>query len=81
MIVRVRLFAAAKELAGMDVLDVDVPEGAKVADLRQAIVERVPNLATIVRHSLWAIGTEYVGEDVEASPNADIALIPPVSGG
>lgn len=81
MIVQVRLFAAAKELAGTDMLEVELQEGAKVADLRQVVVDRVPKLETIVRHSLWAMGTEYVGDDVELQANADVALIPPVSGG
>lgn len=81
MIVHVRLFAAAKELAGTDVLEVEVPDGANVADLRRAVVAMAPSLATIVRHSLWAMGTAYVGDDVEVQANADIALIPPVSGG
>lgn len=81
MKVRVRLFAAAKELAGKEMLEVEVPEGARMADLRHSIVEVVPTLATIVRHSLWAIGTEYVDDDVVLQANADVALIPPVSGG
>lgn len=81
MIVRVRLFAAAKELAGTDVLEVQVASGARIDDLRRSVVDRAPKLATIVRHSLWAIGTDYVGDDVEVQANSDVALIPPVSGG
>jgi molybdopterin converting factor subunit 1 len=81
MIVRVRLFAAAKELAGTDVLEVQVPEGTTVADLRRSVVDRAPKLEMIVRHSLWAVGTEYVADDVELHANVDVALIPPVSGG
>ena len=38
MMVRVKLFAAARELAGGDEVAVEVPDGATVADVRQALV-------------------------------------------
>lgn len=81
MIVKVRLFAAAKEAAGKDVLEAEIAEGARVADLRQAIVVLAPPLKTIMRHSLLAVGAEYVSDDDVLHANADVALIPPVSGG
>ena len=81
MKVRVRLFAVAKELAGRDELSVELPPGATVADLRQAVVEVVPALARIVPHSLWAVGAEYAADDVKLVEDAEVALIPPVSGG
>ena len=65
MKVRVKLFAAAKDLAKTDALVVDVPEGATVADLRAAVVATVPALDRIVAHSLWAVGAEYVSDDTK----------------
>ncbi|MEX0641597.1 MAG: MoaD/ThiS family protein [Pirellulales bacterium] len=81
MKVRVKLFAVAKELAGRDALVVDLPDGATIADLRQAVVETFPALAMIVPHSLWAIGSEYVDDNTQLNEKSDVALIPPVSGG
>jgi molybdopterin converting factor small subunit len=81
MKVRVKLFAVAKELAGRDVLAVDLPNNATIADLRKAVVDAVPALKEVVPHSLWAIGSEYVLDDTKLNEYSDIALIPPVSGG
>jgi molybdopterin synthase catalytic subunit/molybdopterin synthase sulfur carrier subunit len=81
MKVRVKLFAAAKEVAGCDELAIDLPPGAKVADLRAAVVDLMPGLQAIVRHSMWAVGSEYVRDDTKLSEQSDVALIPPVSGG
>jgi molybdopterin synthase catalytic subunit len=81
MKVRMRLFAVAKELAARDELIIELPHGATIADLHQAVVEIVPALARIIPHSLWAVGTEYVDSDAKLNDDSDVALIPPVSGG
>jgi molybdopterin converting factor subunit 1 len=81
MKVRVKLFAAAKELAGRDELTIEVPTGGTIADLRAATVAAVPALEKIVPHSVWAVGAEYVRDDTKLNETSDIALIPPVSGG
>jgi molybdopterin converting factor small subunit len=81
MNVRIKLFAVAKELAGNDELLLKLPEGATIADVERAVIVAEPALAKIVPHSLWAIGTEYVAADAPVTQHADIALIPPVSGG
>ncbi len=41
MMVRVMLFAAARQFAGTDVLELDLPESATVAQLRTRLVEAV----------------------------------------
>ena len=81
MNVRVKLFAAAKELARADTLVIDVADAATVSQLRAAVVAKVPALDKIVAHSLWAVGSEYVSDDLKLNEQSDVALIPPVSGG
>lgn len=81
MRVRVKLFAVARELAGSSEIIVELREGATIDDLRTELITLVPALARIVPHSLWAVGTEYVGGDAVLPNDADVALIPPVSGG
>ena len=81
MIVRVKLFAAAKELAERDVLSIELPPGATIAELRQAAIAQVPALAKIIPHSLWALDASYATEKTPINENSEIALIPPVSGG
>src|SRR5262245_45522681 len=60
MKVRIKLFAAARELAGRDTLEIDVPPGATIANARAAVIATVPALERIVSHSVWAVGAEYV---------------------
>ncbi|HTN77408.1 MAG TPA: MoaD/ThiS family protein [Pirellulaceae bacterium] len=81
MKLRVRLFAVAKELAGSDAIELDIAESATVSDLRAALVEQLPGLASAVRLSMVAVNTEYAPNSLTLSSSDDIALIPPVSGG
>lgn len=81
MIARVRLFAAARHLARSEQVEVELAEGATVADLRRALAASHPALAPLLPQSLFAIDTEYVRDTTVIPPAAEIACIPPVSGG
>ena len=81
MRVRVRLFAAARELVGSESLEIEVGSGATIAEMKRAVVASVPALDRLMKHSLWAVGAEYVADGTVLSENADVAMIPPVSGG
>jgi MoaE-MoaD fusion protein len=82
MIVRVKLFAVARQRAGKDVMEVELPTaGATVADLRSAIVERCPALADVLPHVKVAVNNDYAADETAIDANAEVALIPPVSGG
>jgi molybdopterin converting factor subunit 1 len=81
MILRVLLFARAREIAGRDAVEVELPAGATVADLRVRIGQEVPALANFARRCGVAVGGEYA-VDADAVPEGvEVALIPPVSGG
>jgi molybdopterin converting factor small subunit len=81
MMVRIRLFAVAKELTGSDTVTVDVAPAARLADVRQAVEEEFPALRAVLRHAVWAVDTAYADDTTAVSEHSDIALIPPVSGG
>ena len=81
MKVRIKLFAAARELVGCNELELEVDDPAMIADIRCALERAHPELQTIMRHALWAIDAEYADEQTLVSQHSDIALIPPVSGG
>jgi molybdopterin converting factor subunit 1 len=80
-IVKVRLFARAKDLAGTDLITVDVPEGATVADLRRRLAALHPALAGLLQRSALAVNDEFADEAMTLPPRAEVALLPPVSGG
>lgn len=81
MRVHIRLFARARELVGHDAVEVEVPAGVTVAALRDAVAEQVPALAAFVRRCAVAVGGSYAVEQDVVAEGAEVALIPPVSGG
>ncbi|MCE9544712.1 MAG: MoaD/ThiS family protein [Planctomycetia bacterium] len=81
MQIQVRLFAAARDLAGTDRIEVSLSDGADVAALRRGMVERVPSLADLLSRSLIAVDSQYAPDDLKIPTAADVAVIPPVSGG
>jgi sulfur-carrier protein len=81
MKVRVKLFAAARELAGSDLLELEITNRATLSDLRLVIAERFPALQKILPHALWAVDSEYAGDNCVIDERSEVALIPPVSGG
>jgi molybdopterin converting factor subunit 1 len=81
MKVQVKLFAAARELAGSDKLELEIAAPATLADLRRALAKEFPALQKILPHALWAVDAEYAGDSTVINERSEIALIPPVSGG
>jgi molybdopterin converting factor subunit 1 len=81
MNVRVKLFAVARERVGNDEISVELPAAATVRQLRGAIVEQHPRLADVLPHARIAVASEYANDNLIIPAHAEIALIPPVSGG
>lgn len=81
MQVTVRLFALAKQTAGRAELILTLPEHSTVADLRHAILQSVPELTPLLPNLLISVDSEYAGDAQPIEPGAEVALIPPVSGG
>jgi len=77
----VRLFAVARELAGCESVSLELPEGSTVRQLRGRLAEMYPALAAVLPHVLFAIGSQYAGDDAVVSTGSEVACIPPVSGG
>jgi molybdopterin converting factor subunit 1 len=81
MNIRVRLFARARDLAGADVVTVELPAGATVTDLRCRLGETCPALGPLLSRSAVAVNEEFARDDAVVLPEAEVALLPPVSGG
>jgi len=77
----VRLFASLREHAGAGTLELDLADGATVADaiakLRDGALAGLPENAPFVA----AVAREYVKPDHALAPGDELALVPPVSGG
>jgi molybdopterin converting factor subunit 1 len=81
MLVRVLLFAAARDLAGTDSASVDLPANATVAELRAGLARRFPALAALLNRSAIAVNHDFADDTRALSPGDEVAVIPPVSGG
>lgn len=81
MMVCVRLFARARDLAQTNMLHVEVPAGATVGDLRRRLAEERPVLANILERSALAVNDEFADDSLALPRGAEVALLPPVSGG
>lgn len=81
MTIQVRLFAGLKEQLGRDVLDVALAPGATASELKAAVAERYPELAPLLSGTRVAVDQAFVASDTRLAPGAEVALIPPVSGG
>jgi molybdopterin converting factor subunit 1 len=81
MRIQVKLFAVARQRAGRDCVEVELPAAATARQLRGALVEQHHSLADVVAHSRLAIDNQYAADETVIRPAAEVALIPPVSGG
>ena len=81
MKIQVKMFALARQAADSETVDLDLPEGATVGDLRSALQEAFPLLADMGERLLISVDAEYAGNDLTLTSGAEVACIPPVSGG
>jgi molybdopterin converting factor subunit 1 len=81
MTFRVQLFARARDLAGAATVAVELPEGATVGDLRRRLGMEHTSLASLLPRSALAVNDEFAEDEEQLPRDAEIALLPPVSGG
>ncbi len=81
MIVQVKLFAGARQTGGCDVVDLVLPEGATVGELRQQLARQCVGLAEMLPSLMFAVNQEYASDTAVIPEKAEVACIPPVSGG
>ncbi len=77
----VKLFARAKDVAGSDVVQVELPDGSTVATLRESLVSQYPGLEPMAASLLIAVGNDYADDSVVLDGSTEVACFPPVSGG
>ena len=81
MIVRLQLFARARDLASVEWVDLELGETTTVGDLRKALARRYPALETLVARSAIALDEEFAEDSEPIHEQSKLALLPPVSGG
>ena len=80
---QVRLFAAARQLAGRGVwtLEIGDDEPRTVAELKDRLAASCPALEPLLSRVRIAIDGEYASDGDVIPHGAELAVIPPVSGG
>jgi len=82
VLVSVRLFAVLRERAGRDRIELDLADGATVADALGALQSRDELAGTLDRLGVvMAVNRQYARTDHPLREGDEVALIPPVSGG
>lgn len=81
MMIRVRLFARAKDLAGADAVSLDMPAGTTVGELRNKLATVCPALVGLLPGSALAVNADFAEDSLALPVGAEVALLPPVSGG
>jgi molybdopterin synthase catalytic subunit len=82
MTVSVRLFSLLRERAGSELLQLQLPDGATVADALSALRDD-PALGELLARLpvQLAVNRDYAQPDTRLAPGDELALIPPLSGG
>lgn len=81
MKVRVVAFASASDLLGRAPLEVDLAADGRLSDLRDRLLDREPRISKLWPRLAIAIDGGLITGDPVLHDAAEIALLPPVSGG
>jgi molybdopterin converting factor small subunit len=81
MRVRLLAFASASDALGSPERELELASGASVGDLRRVLLERFPAIAPLLPRLAIAVAGEVAGDEARLTDSAEVALLPPVSGG
>lgn len=81
MLVRVRLFARLRELAGTAELTRELPDGSTAQALWQSLARDFPAIADYGRTVSCAVNEDYARLTTVLKQGDEVAFLPPVSGG
>jgi molybdopterin synthase catalytic subunit len=79
--VKVLFFAQARERAGRGDIALALAPGACVRDALEAVVRAHPELASLRPHLAVAVNGSLARDEDAVPEGAELALLPPVSGG
>lgn len=81
MKVQARFFALYRERVGQRTLDLELDDGATVADAIDLVMRRYPHFSPDPARIVVAVNREYVNHKHPIKHGDELAFIPPVSGG
>ena len=81
MAVSILFFATLKQRAGCERMELDLPDGATVSELKNLLALRLPDLQPALPSALVSINREFAFATDPVPAGAEVGLFPPVSGG
>lgn len=81
MTLTVLFFAQARDHAGCDSSTLELPDGSRVSDAMTALSAAHPGLVPLMPHLAVAVNGELSPFNSPIPTGAELALLPPVSGG
>jgi len=79
--VKVLLFGAAADRAGLRQTELPVDDDVTLGDLWPILADRHPGLVPMRDTLAFAVNGEYARMEDPVSPGDEVAVLPPVSGG
>ncbi|MBK7335648.1 MAG: MoaD/ThiS family protein [Saprospirales bacterium] len=73
-------FGITRDILGTSELNLELPESARIEDLKAELARRFPAFANLSALAI-AVNSQYAELDLELKELDEVALIPPVSGG
>ncbi len=80
MKLKLKAFGIAKDIIGHRELNIVVPTGSKISDLKKSLIDSYPAFADLASLS-FAVEEEYQEDDFSLTENNEVVIIPPVAGG
>ncbi len=80
--ITVQLFGAFRDLSEKPELNLELPSGSRVSDVRAALAEKLgPAAASLLASSALADERSILRPEEPVAPRARLAVLPPVCGG
>ena len=79
--VKLFLFSTIRARIGKKQLELNLPAGSSVSDLKQVLADLYPAAAPTVRNMLSSVNQVFSGDETIIPDQAEIAFFPHVSGG
>ena len=79
--VQVDLFSTIRARIGQKNLELELPAGSRVSDLKALLVDQYPDATGAIEYMLVSVNQEFTPDDIELPDQARVALFPYVTGG
>ena len=81
MKIKVKLFAAFRDIVGAKEEDLELKEGSTVQSLLEDYIRRFPKMGRFREHIILSVNKEYGASGRLLKDGDEVSFLPPVSGG